>query len=294
MTDETRNIEIFDVRGASSNDLHLLVHIEPYPDDEESYRAAVVSWTAQGLSVEHVLETWARSLWRSPGGTLYVAGTDGTLRSNPGGRWVKDPIGPRYTLNTVWGLDDELIYCSAFRAFFFRRYASAWQFFNDGLHGDLFDIGGTAPDNLYVLGDAGAVFHHDGVRWSELESPTNKQLVAVWARVRGEIYFCGWKGAFFRLRNDRWENYSLAGDDVDLYSMAYYNDRVFAGAGSSGVFSFDQQRLELFAEDIIASGVRVIGDRLLAFGRNVIQQYDGRSWTRTELDLDAVIPAQLP
>jgi hypothetical protein len=294
MADETRNIEIFDVCGASPDDLHLLVHVEPFPDDEESYRAVVVRWSLRGLSVEHVLETWARSMWRSPAGTVYVAGTDGTIRSNPGGPWVKEPIGPRYTLNTVWGLSDQLIYCSAFRANFFRRNANAWQLFNDGLHGDLFDIGGTAPDDLYVLGDAGTVFHCDGVRWSEVESPTNKRLVAVWAPVRGDVYFCGWKGAFFRLRNNRWENYSLEGGEIDLYSMAYYNERVFAGAGSRGVFSFDGQRLALFAEGVVASRVRVIGDRLLAVGRNIVQQYDGRSWTRTELNLDGVIPAQLP
>lgn len=292
MPNETPYYEIFDICGTDPDELHLLVHIEPYPGDEEAYRAAIVTLSSQGLAAETILDTWASACWQSPSGTIYVAAMDGSIRSNPGGQWIKTFLGERYTPNNVWGLGDDLIYCSAFDGNFFRQQARGWQNFNDGLTGNLGGIGGSAEDDLYILGGSGEIFHHDGKTWSEVESPTNKKLISVLSVSQGEAYFCGWNGAFFHLANGAWEDYSLDGD-LNLYMLTFYHDRLFVGA-YEGMFLFDGSALEPFADDIVATGVRVVGDRLFAFGDNIIQQYDGNTWTRTEMDFSTIIPTQLP
>jgi hypothetical protein len=291
--DADRTIEIFDISGDSAANLALLVHVEPYPDDEESYRAAVVFWSAGVLSLEYVLNTWSRSFWRSPKGTIYVAGLDGAVRSNPGGRWTTQMLGSRFTLSSIWGFSDELMYCSAFNANFFRRRNFVWEDFAAGLHGDLFGIGGTAPDDLYVLGEAGELFHHDSQAWSAVQSPTNKRLVGLLPVSADEVYFCGWHGAFFRLIHGEWQDLSLK-TPTNLYRIASYQDRLYVAGAANGVFRLEGVQLVPFADSVMASGVRVIGDRLIAFGGTVLQMYDGKTWSRFDLALDSVIPATLP
>ena len=47
----------------------------------------------------------------------------------------------------------------------------------------LFDVWGLTPNDVWAVGDDGAVFHYDGAVWSALESGTRNQLERVRARV---------------------------------------------------------------------------------------------------------------
>lgn len=291
MVDEI-HYEIFDICGTEADSIQLLVHIEPSPDHEEYNRAAIVRLSAKTLVVEYVLNTWATSFWQSPTGAIYVASTNGNIHSNPTDRWLYTPVGEQFTLNNIWGLSDELIYCSAFNGNLFRKSLDGWQHFSDGLEGTLCAIGGTSEDDLYVLGVRGALFHHNGKKWSEVQTPTNNTLVSVLSVSREETYFCGWSGAFFRLVKGVWENYSID-PNLSLYSLVLYNSQIFVGAAFDGIFLYDGKKLVSFADDILATGLRVVGGYLFAFGDNIIQRYDGRTWTRMELDLGTVIPQML-
>lgn len=292
--DESSSFEIFDVCAGNHGELQLLVHIEGVPGEVETYRATVIRCGPDTLSVEYTLDTWARTFWQSPTGTLYVADLEGGIHSNPGGRWIKTALGKQHALHNVWGLSDERVYCSGADAQFFRKAAAGWEPFNENLQGNLYTIGGTAENDLYVLGEHGLFFYHDGKRWSEVESPTNGRLVSVLCLSPSEVYFSGWKGSFFRFAEGKWLDFSLNNDDLNLYTIAQYGDRVFVGSDEGGVFLFDGQALIPFAPDIEATGLRACGGKLFAFGMNILQGFDGEAWRRRELDFSAVIPAQLP
>ena len=98
------------------------------------------------------------------------------------------------------------------------------------LSGNLYAIGGTSGTDLYVLGDRGVMFHHDGKRWLEVASPTNGRLVSGPCISPTEAYFCGWKGLFFRFYEGKWEDFSLDDDDLNLYEIAVFGGRIFVGS----------------------------------------------------------------
>lgn len=283
--------EIFDVCGIDPEEIHLLVHVEEDPDDWETFRTAVVRLSRGVLLADIVWNDWAKCLWQSPSGAIYVPGADGAIYSKASDQWVSVSLGRKFTFEDIWGFADDLMYCCGLRAALFRRGRDGWGPFNQGLSGDLKAIRGTAPDDLYVLGMRGVVFHHDGVQWGQMPSPTNNRLVSILPLSRGEVYFCGYNGMFFRLANGAWENLSLQGDPVNLYRMVKYRERLFVSAADKGVFEFDDHSLVPFAPHILAGRMHVIGGKLFAVGGDLLHIYDGSNWASRKLDFSQVIPA---
>jgi hypothetical protein len=190
----------------------------------------------------------------------------------------------------IFGFSDAHVYCSARKRKFFRKIDQQWRPFNNGIpEVELNAIGGTAPDDLYVLGSNGAVFHHDGTRWSEMDTPTDVTLNRVLAPARQEAYFSGRQGSFFHLRNSAWEDLSLDDEEIHLRGIASYRNQIYVGSHRLELFALRGDALLPVATDIQAS-LRVIGDRLCAFGNQVVQQFDGTAWTTREFDFGSIIP----
>jgi photosystem II stability/assembly factor-like uncharacterized protein len=84
-----------------------------------------------------------RSAWEAPDGVRLVVGEQGQLvRWTPGIGWTPQPaLG----------------------------------------NADLNDIDGPDRDSVWVVGDGGAVFHHDGLSWRRVSGPTDRDLRGIWA-----------------------------------------------------------------------------------------------------------------
>ena len=59
-------------------------------------------------------------------------------------------------------------------------------------------IDGTSDSDIYVVGTDGHIFHWDGKAWRGVKSPTKAHLERVRCVDRGEVYICGYEGAFLR------------------------------------------------------------------------------------------------
>ncbi len=55
----------------------------------------------------------------------------------------------------------------------------------------LFKVWGTAPDNVYVVGDGGVILHYDGGSWVQQSSGTTKDLISLWGTGADEIVAVG-------------------------------------------------------------------------------------------------------
>lgn len=283
-----RSFEIWEVYGGSPDDLWLLVHSEEDPDDVQTFRASVIRVAGERTWVELELDTWAMAMWRSPAGTVYVGDMNYTIHMNRGGSWVTMELDAP-SASEIWGFSDTDVYCSAGRGKFFRKRADRWELFNDGIRdGDLYAIGGSDPQDLYVLGNHGAIFHYDGVRWAEMDSPTDVTLNRVLCLSREDAHFSGRKGSFFHLRDTVWNDLSLDDDETHLRGIANYRNQIFVGSHREELFVLDGDKLVPFATGIQAS-LRVIGDRLFAFGNKIVQQYDGTTWRSREFDFASMI-----
>jgi hypothetical protein len=287
-TADGRSFEIWELYGDTPDDLWLLVHSEEDPDDLETFRASVVRVVGEKTWVERQLDTWAMAMWRSPAGTVYVGDMNYTIHVNRRGEWTTIDVNAPST-SDIWGFSDEAVYGSARKGKFFRKVGDRFELFNDGIsNSDLSAIGGSDPTDLYVLGTKGAIFHNDGVRWTEMDSPTDVTLNRLLCLSRQDVYFSGRNGTFFHLRNTGWDDLSLPDKEIHLRGIANYRDRIYVGSHRVELFVLQGNNLVPFKPDVQAS-LRVIGDRLFAFGNNIIQQYDGDVWTRREFDFTGII-----
>lgn len=283
------NFEIFSVVGLSASDLYLLLHINEEPDDWETYRAAVVRLTPDTEEVVYAVNAWLTSLAQSPSGNLYATSAKGDIHSCTDGQWQVISLGRRYSLNRIACLPDGSLVCCGSSAGVFQQNDTDWHLINDGLpvDCDLIAVGGLNTHYLYALGDRGIIFHWNGRQWSDVASPTNETLVNMLALSEQEVYFCGWHGAMFLKRGLSWTQFT--GTDSYLYSLASYDGRILVGAASDGSLAIDGSTLTPFNEHVTATGLRVIGDRLIAFGESTIHTFDGQTWTRRDLDFSKLI-----
>lgn len=288
-TADGRSFEIWEVYGDTPDNLWLLVHSEEDPDDTETFRASVVRVVGEKTWVERQLDTWTTAMWRSPAGTVYVGDMDFKIHINRGGEWTTMSVDAPSTRD-IRGFSDADVYCSAWKGKFFRKSGDRWELFNDGMPKDanLYAIGGSEPRDLYVLGTKGTIFRNDGIRWTELDSPTDVTLTSMLSLSRERVYFSGANGSFLRLRDSVWDDLSLLDKEIDLRGVANYRDRIYVGSHREILFVLEEDNLVPFRADVPAS-LRVIGDRLFAFGNNVIQQYDGDAWSRREFDFTGII-----
>jgi hypothetical protein len=288
-TVDRRSFEIWEVYGDTRDDLWLLVHSEEDPDDTETFRASVVRVVGEKVWVERQLNTWTTAMWRSAAGDVYLGDMDFKIHVNRGGQWTTtelDVPGP----SAIFGVSAADVYCSGWKGKFFRFAGDRWVLSNDGLPkgADLYAIGGSDRGDVYVLGTKGAIFHNDGVRWAELDSPTDVTLTNLLSESPNQTYFSGRKGSFFRLRGTEWNDLSLPDKDISLRGIASYRDRIYVGSHLEIVFILEGNNLVPVRPEVPAS-LRVIDDRLFAFGNNVIEQYDGDVWSRREFDFAEII-----
>lgn len=280
---------IMSVCGFKPSDLWLLVHIVDAedPDDLESYRAMVTHVQAGRALFEYSVPEWIPSMWQAPSGTLYTASTDGRIHHNSGGVWRMVELGKRYTTQYIWGLDDETIYCCGLKGALFRKQGVEWVRVVTKQRGDFYKIGGAASDDLYLLGENGKMIHYDGHSWSKINSPTNYQLYSILCLSATEVYVCGENGIVFRGSWESWER--IEGVEYDLYSLASYRGRVYIAGDSEGLFFVEDNTVTPFQRDVLATQLQVIGDRLFAYGDNILHEFDGVNWSRREFDFETLL-----
>ncbi len=97
------------------------------------------------------------------------------------------------------------------------RLRSPWELVASGATDDLHGVWGSAPDDVWAVGSAGAVLHWEGSAWVRVAVPTDANLNAVWAG-RGDVVFLVGNASVDRravaLRRDRtsWAAIPLRGE----------------------------------------------------------------------------------
>jgi hypothetical protein len=65
-------------------------------------------------------------------------------------------------------------------------------------------IWGSAPDDVWAVGNSGVILHFDGVDWTSVTSPTTAPLIGVWGRSANEVYAVGSGGVMIRYDGSAW------------------------------------------------------------------------------------------
>jgi len=91
----------------------------------------------------------------------------------------------------------------------------------------LFSVGGTDANNVYACGRSGAMFHFNGLGWSEVDMGTTSDIVDI-KNIDGTLYAVGHKGKIWNNTGSSW-NSMTTGTSESIFCIGEFQDEIYAG-----------------------------------------------------------------
>ena len=195
-------------------------------------------------------------------------------------------------LSRIRNIDEE-IYTVGTQGQVYVRTDTGWEHMDKEILGTpelhLEDIGGTAPDDLYVVGQKGDILHYDGQQWRRIDSPTNRPFASIKAVSRDLVYLCGNKGNLYRGNTHGWEYIGEPDFEGDYWSVEEFQGQIYAAHGT-GIKVFDGTDLVPvdFALDhpVDCHRLHASDGVLWSFGIDHILFFDGKKWEEVKCPMN--------
>lgn len=220
-----------------------------------------VTWSLESTPTTSDL----RAVWGTAPDNMYAVGQGVAMHRGDGG-WALLPGGPATTLTGAWGPHAGALWATGEdgRVWTWDSAAGSWTSADLGSASGLrlHAISGSGPDDVWAVGDLGAVFHFDGADWTQLDVPTAEHLRGVFAAADGTMLAVGDRGVLLR-----WDGFGFSATTAPKY-----------GGDLQAVWDFPE------AEDGgIAAGTQVVSlGPMLSFpviGEPVPQGLSGSTFT---------------
>lgn len=161
----------------------------------------------------------------------------------------------------------------------------AWLDSNNAV--DFVDLGGSAEDDLYCVGDE--AWHWDGKTWRQLQLPTDEPLAAIEVLNQDTVLLAGRNGTLLKgSAQHGFTQLTPPPPGVHFTGIALFNRQLFLPS-NQGMFVYDPEQAQLLA---YASGlqpelqdchlVEAKDGVLWSFGFKDLAWFDGVRWTRIQ------------
>lgn len=253
------------------------------------------SWAAlQGFDLASVGASrfpQEKAVVASMGGLVYATGSGSKGMETA---LEKRPNALRGGLLRVKTIAGYLYACGGNRSFGRREGQGTWQWYSErfpqpeqddnGLPAPagFRDADGYSPNDVYLVGGEGDVWHFDGDSARRLDFPSNIHLFSVCCGNDGKVYVGGSQGRLFAGRGDDWREIKTEPQGLPLMQIAWHDDCLWA-TNDAGLWSLRGGKLD--AADIpavarIAAGSVASADGVLLVGGRYGAAYlkDG-TWT---------------
>jgi hypothetical protein len=106
------------------------------------------------------------------------------------------------TFDAVWGSSPDDIFAVGEHGAIVHFDGTRWELMHRVTDEPLTDIWGSAPDDLFAVGMMGTILHFDGSSWIEMQSPTTRTLYGVHGSGPNDVIAVGEQGTFIRYSQD--------------------------------------------------------------------------------------------
>lgn len=104
-------------------------------------------------------------------------------------------------------------------------------------------IDGTSAESVVAVGYKGEIWHFDGTRWSQQDSPTNLALTTLRVASSGDFVIAGLAGTILRGDRGRWRAIEQKVTKDDFWGSAVFRGAIYLATRSS-VYRMDGDQLE--------------------------------------------------
>lgn len=244
---------LLNVSGSSSEDIYAW---GGEPSAGTAMRFDGQAWSEVALGVDVPLLTWGHSFGPT---NVTAVGFGGTVVHYDGSSWTVQTTPTTEDLWGVWGASPSDLWAVGGRG---REEGQATLLHYDGSTWEevalpplqranvfaFFKVWGTSADNVYVVGQRGAVLHYDGSQWTEELVGASADLISVWGTGPDNIVAVGGRnnGIVSVWNGTQWRTESLAplpglnGVWTDTPGIVH----VAGGVGTVGVLDLETFELE--------------------------------------------------
>src|SRR5262249_48297164 len=133
--------------------------------------------------------------------------------------FVFDPSTIRVTVSEASVIGQDFTARSAALGFPAACSPVSWQWRNPSPQGDsLSSVWGSAPDDVWAVGNYGAIVHWNGSAWSSGRTPTASSLGPMWGSGPSDVWAVGSSGAIVHWDGGAWSSVP-SGTDTPLRSI---------------------------------------------------------------------------
>jgi hypothetical protein len=282
------------------NNLIYVVGVLDDLDEQDVYHAIMLRW--QDGKWDH----WpirnrivSISAYDSPvGPTVMALGIDGKIHvsDNSGQHWETvdtSKEGPsRLRHLSSMRIIGNYVYVAGMQRQVYRRQkpSGTWRRFDEGvlvprksLEIEGFNsIDGLREDDIYAVGLHGQIWHYDGARWTEEESPTNVKLECVRCVSPDLVFVCGGNGIVIKGRTNRWETVNHEITKETFWGAAYLGDTLYLSTSQGTLFQLRENEMApvdmKLGKDVSTFSLHGNDGIVLSIGNHDLCLFDGAQW----------------
>jgi hypothetical protein len=182
------------------------------------------------------------------------------------------------TIRAIWWNSSNDVFCSNYREIL-RFNGTRWEKICSSQQ-NLNGIWGSAPDNVYAVGNHGTILRYDGTRWNPVDSGARLNFKAVFGSSANNIYAVGSNGLVVHSDGEKWQ-YQDTRITNELTGV-WCNQDVAVAVGHGALIMGHGRSWQTASGDVQRRLNCVWGsgdDDIFAAGDNgVILHYDGKGW----------------
>jgi hypothetical protein len=230
------------------------------------------------------------ALWNDNSDSIWAVGNWGALRHYQAGIWTNEQVGSTPNLQDTWFQDNNLYGCDI-NGGLWRWDGTTWASVSAPPSFYTRAIGGTSPEDLWVVGAAGTAAHFDGVNWTVHDVGAEVELADVVALSPNDVWVAGGAGVVSHYDGTAWTPTTLTGSMLNSLHRSVSGELYVLG-NSCSLFRLEKgawvaanspcpQAGNLDLMWAFSDSDQWVLGKSSSFGQTMYH-YDGSTWTRVQ------------
>ena len=271
-TSNTTN-EIFGIWGSAANDIFAVCQ-----------SGKIVHYDGTWSLMESTTTNYLYDVDGNASDDVYACGQSGTIIHYNGTSWSPLTSGTATNLDQIMCMGTNAIFAKGNYEILYYN-GSSWSIYTAA--NTVQDLWGISSNDVYAVCSGGKIYHFDGSSWSEMNSSTTQNLMAIWGKSAADIYAVG-NGVIIHYDGFNWSEMQqnlnqnlthVTGTNNEIFAASYY------GIYKNNGINWSETTMDNFWKDFVNSSyipaeLKVMSDgRIIGANSSYFIQYSGTVWT---------------